>query len=92
MPQLPPTCPSLHPTPPHRYVTAFLPRAVYTSGKSSSAAGLTATVVKVRGGACTDEPLRLLCWHAPHCCAQMVLCDCGRSHRICLHPAGEAAT
>lgn len=29
-----------------KYVAAFLPRAVYTSGKSSSAAGLTATVVK----------------------------------------------
>eukprot|EP00887_Chlorella_sp_A99_P007318 scaffold2.g7318.t1 len=29
-----------------KYVTAFLPRAVYTSGKSSSAAGLTASVVK----------------------------------------------
>lgn len=29
-----------------KYVSAFLPRAVYTSGKSSSAAGLTATVVK----------------------------------------------
>ena len=29
-----------------RYVTKFLPRAVYTSGKSSSAAGLTATVAK----------------------------------------------
>jgi len=27
-------------------VTKFLPRAVYTSGKSSSAAGLTATVAK----------------------------------------------
>jgi hypothetical protein len=31
-----------------KYVTNFLPRAVYTSGKSSTAAGLTATVVKVR--------------------------------------------
>lgn len=31
-----------------KYVAGFLPRAVYTSGKSSSAAGLTATVVKVR--------------------------------------------
>ena len=30
----------------HRYVAGFLPRAVYTSGKSSSAAGLTASVVK----------------------------------------------
>mmetsp|Transcript_16886 Transcript_16886/g.23318 ORF Transcript_16886/g.23318 Transcript_16886/m.23318 type:complete len:857 (+) Transcript_16886:183-2753(+) len=29
-----------------KYVTKFLPRAVYTSGKSSSAAGLTATVAK----------------------------------------------
>lgn len=29
-----------------KYVAAFLPRAVYTSGKSSSAAGLTATVVR----------------------------------------------
>jgi DNA replication licensing factor MCM6 len=31
---------------PHRYVCSFLPRAVYTSGKASSAAGLTAAVVK----------------------------------------------
>ena len=31
-----------------KYVAAFLPRAVYTSGRSSSAAGLTASVVKVR--------------------------------------------
>ena len=30
----------------HRYVVSFLPRAVYTSGKASSAAGLTASVVK----------------------------------------------
>ncbi|KAL2629746.1 hypothetical protein R1flu_014432 [Riccia fluitans] len=29
-----------------KYVAGFLPRAVYTSGKSSSAAGLTASVVK----------------------------------------------
>ena len=29
-----------------RYVCSFLPRAVYTSGKASSAAGLTAAVVK----------------------------------------------
>lgn len=31
-----------------KYVASFLPRAVYTSGKSSSAAGLTASVVKVQ--------------------------------------------
>lgn len=29
-----------------RYVTSFLPRSVYTSGKASSAAGLTASVLK----------------------------------------------
>lgn len=29
-----------------RYVTGFLPRSVYTSGKASSAAGLTASVLK----------------------------------------------
>lgn len=29
-----------------RYVTNLVPRSVYTSGKSSSAAGLTATVAK----------------------------------------------
>jgi DNA replicative helicase MCM subunit Mcm2 (Cdc46/Mcm family) len=31
-----------------KYVANFLPRAVYTSGKASTAAGLTASVVKVR--------------------------------------------
>jgi len=30
-----------------KYVANFLPRAVYTSGKASTAAGLTASVVKV---------------------------------------------
>lgn len=29
-----------------KYVAGFMPRAVYTSGKASSAAGLTATVIK----------------------------------------------
>ena len=29
-----------------RYTTGLVPRSVYTSGKSSSAAGLTATVAK----------------------------------------------
>lgn len=31
-----------------KWVSSFLPRAVYTSGKSASAAGLTASVVRVR--------------------------------------------
>ncbi len=43
-----------------KYVAGFLPRAVYTSGKSSSAAGLTATVVKVYSSqlcrwSCTEQ-------------------------------------
>lgn len=33
-------------TPWRRYVIGFLPRSVYTGGKSSSAAGLTASVIK----------------------------------------------
>lgn len=44
-----------------KYVAAFLPRAVYTSGKSSSAAGLTASVVKV--GPSTSVGLQS--WQAP---------------------------
>lgn len=31
---------------PGRYVVSFLPHAIYTSGKSSTASGLTATVVR----------------------------------------------
>ncbi len=30
-----------------KYIVGFVPRAVYTSGKASSAAGLTAAVVRV---------------------------------------------
>lgn len=30
----------------HRYTSGIVPRSVYTSGKSSSAAGLTASVAK----------------------------------------------
>eukprot|EP00127_Corallochytrium_limacisporum_P005278 Clim_evm9s202 gene=Clim_evmTU9s202 len=40
-----------------KYVTEFLPRAVYTSGKASTAAGLTASVVK-------DEETKEFCIEA----------------------------
>ena len=43
-----------------KYVSSFLPRAVYTSGKSSSAAGVTASVVKV----CFVCGSLELMWHA----------------------------
>ena len=39
-----------------KYVANFLPRAVYTSGKSSSAAGLTASVVKVESTFAAPSP------------------------------------
>lgn len=42
-----------------KYVSGFLPRAVYTSGKASTAAGLTASVVKVSHSEC-DTLLSLL--------------------------------
>ena len=42
-----------------KYVAAFLPRAVFTSGKSSSAAGLTASVVRVCARA--EEHAWMLC-------------------------------
>ena len=51
-----------------KYVAAFLPRAVYTSGKSSSAAGLTASVVKVSGVDCQLELMHWLQRNA--CCRQ----------------------
>ena len=37
---------ALFSSPPLRHVEEFSPRAVYTSGKASSAAGLTAAVVR----------------------------------------------
>lgn len=58
-----------------RYVSAFLPRAVYTSGKSSSAAGLTATVVKV--GLQPGGGVALLCHKAalPHAALPHAMAD-----------------
>ena len=43
-----------------KYVSKFLPRAVYTSGKSSSAAGLTASVTKVSASFTSNSDLRSL--------------------------------
>lgn len=47
-----------------KYVSGFLPRAVYTSGKASTAAGLTASVVKVSHSEC-NAPLSLLAVASP---------------------------
>lgn len=42
----------------YRYTSGLVPRSVYTSGKSSSAAGLTATVAKEpeTGEFCIEVP------------------------------------
>ena len=49
--------------PPHRYTSGIVPRSVYTSGKSSSAAGLTATVAKEpeTGEFCIEVQFSLSC-------------------------------
>lgn len=52
-----------------RYICGLHPRAVYTSGKASSAAGLTASVVKdAETGEFTIEAGALMlavCWFRP---------------------------
>ena len=39
----------------HRYICSFLPRSVYISGKASSAAGVTAAVVKLANSQSKSE-------------------------------------
>src|SRR6185369_6466163 len=52
-----------------KYVCGFLPRAVYTSGKASSAAGLTAAVVKdEETGEHTIEAGELMLSNSGTCC------------------------
>ena len=43
-----------------KYAVKFAPRAIYTSGKASSAAGLTASVMKVSGVATFELWQRLI--------------------------------
>ena len=52
-----------------KWVTGFLPRAVYTSGKSASAAGLTASVVRdMETGEATIEAGALMLADNGVCC------------------------
>lgn len=57
-----------------KYVASFMPRAVYTSGKSSSAAGLTATVAKDEdsGEFCIEAGALMLVRLSP------LMCSCPR--------------
>ena len=52
-----------------KYVCQFLPRAVYTSGKASSAAGLTASVLKdpETGDFCIEAGALMLADHGICC-------------------------
>lgn len=52
-----------------KYVVSFLPRAIYTSGKSSSAAGLTASVLKdpETGEFCIEAGALMLADHGICC-------------------------
>lgn len=60
-----------------RFVADFLPRAIYTSGKASSAAGLTASVVK-------DEDTNEFCIEAGALMLADNVCACDSLPRRCV--------